>query len=64
MCLLFLLVVSHENYKVVSTLITELKLPLNNADNFCHSNGALVVITLVCTWVPLDGLHDLLIYSV
>jgi len=40
------LVISSENYKVASSLITGLKLSLNNADISGHFNGVLVVITL------------------
>ena len=40
------LVISPGNYKVASFWIRGLKLQLNNADNFGHSNGVLVTITL------------------
>jgi len=45
------LVFSPANDKVASPLIQGLKLPLNNADNFGHSNGVLILSH--CFWVPL-----------
>jgi len=42
----FFSVISPENYKVASFVNTELKVPLNNADNFRDSNVVLVMIAL------------------
>jgi len=42
----FFSLISPENYKVVSFVNTELKVPLNSADNFRNSNGVLVMIAL------------------
>jgi len=42
----FFSLISPENYKVASFVNTELKVPLNNADNFRDSNGVLVMIAL------------------
>jgi len=42
----FFSLISPENYKVASFMNIELKVPLNNADNFRDSNGVLVMIAL------------------
>jgi len=42
----FFSLISPENYKVASFVNTEVKVPLNNADNFRDSNGVLVMIAL------------------
>jgi len=42
----FFSLISPENYKVASFVNTELKVPLNNAENFRDSNGVLVMIAL------------------
>jgi len=42
----FLLVISPENCEVASFLIARWQQPLNNANNFRHSNGVLVMVIL------------------
>jgi len=43
----FFSLISSENYEVASFVNTELKVPLNNAENFRDSDGVLVLIPLL-----------------